>query len=50
MLQPYHCRMERWCVVPALLVRGDQSYQTLSRNVLHYPAKLQEDEVHALEQ
>ena len=22
MLQPYHCQMERWCVVPALWVRG----------------------------
>ena len=50
MHQPYHCRMGRWCVVPALLVRGGQSYQTLSRSVLHCPAKLQGNAMCAQEQ
>ena len=48
MHQPYQDRMEQSYVVPAL-AHGDQSYQTLSHNERHCPAKLQEDAMHVLE-
>ena len=46
MHQPYQDRMELSYVVPALAHDG-QSYQTLSHNERHYPAKLQEDAMRA---
>ena len=46
MHQPYQDRMELSYVAPALAHDG-QSYQTLSRNALHCPAKLQEDAMRA---
>ena len=49
MHQPYQDQMEQSYVAPAL-AHDDQSYQTLSNNELHYPAKLQEDAMRAQEQ
>lgn len=46
MHQPYQDRMEQSYVAPALAHDG-QSYQTLSHNELHYPAKQQEDAMRA---
>ena len=48
MHQPYQDRMEQSYVVPAL-AHGDQSFQTLSHNERHCPAKLQGDAMHVLE-
>ena len=49
MHQPYQDQMEQSYVAPALAHDG-QSYQTLSRSVLHCPAKLQGDAMRAQEQ
>ena len=46
MHQPYQDRMELSYVAPALAHDG-QSYQTLSHNERHCPAKLQEDAMRA---
>ena len=46
MHQPYQDQMEQSYVAPAL-AHDSQSYQTLSRNALHCPAKLQEDAMRA---
>ncbi len=46
MHQPYQDQMEQSYVAPALAHDG-QSYQTLSHNERHCPAKLQEDAMRA---